>query len=228
MTGSDTPPPDASSASSSEKAKEQPPWWRDHSRRTADCTLALAAGTIALAIFSLIQISDTRKALHVTERAYITVGSPTLDATTKFITLFLSNSGHIPSGNIEVVVHEATMNLSTPNIEANIFDAVEYHWKRHRLSGIPPSINFMGLMVPAPQFSEDKFTPQGAYQAVVVAGSVSYSDGFPDDGPQTWPFCFGSVYHLTLKQIFLVPCDPGLVIPQMENHDGYPSHEASN
>jgi hypothetical protein len=89
------------------------PWWRDHPRRTADSTIVLAIGTIALAIFSLCQVQATKTALQVTERAYITIGSPTLDTTMKIANFFLSNTGHIPSGKIEIVVHEATMNSLT-------------------------------------------------------------------------------------------------------------------
>jgi hypothetical protein len=93
---------------------------------------------------------------------------------------------------------------------------------------MPPSTNTFAIMVPVPQFSEDKFTAQGAYQQLIVAGRVPYDDGFPDDGPETSPFCFGSIYHLTFKQIIWVPCDPELVIPKMEHHDGYPGNEAND
>jgi hypothetical protein len=229
VTGSETQAPNPSPIPSKEKVKTQAQtWWSDHARRTADCTLLLASGTIALAIFSLIQISETRTALHVTERAYVTAGSPTLDPTTKFITFLLNNSGHIPSGKVEIIVHEATTNATIPNAEGNIYNSVEYHWKRHKFSLMPPSTNSFAIKAPVPQFSEDKFTVQGAYQQLIVAGRVSYDDGFPDDGPQTSPFCFGSQYHTMLKQIFLVPCDPELVIPKMENHDGYPGNEAKD
>lgn len=233
------PPPQSTTETTRTPAASSPPggenetpkslsWWKDHPRRTADCTLALAAGTIALAAFALFQMRAADTALHVTERAYITVGSPTLDPTTKFINFLLSNNGHIPSGNIEIIVHEATMNTSRPNVAPNINEAVEYHWKRHKLTGLPPGPNFFGMKVPIREFSEDKFKPEGAYQAVLVAGRVRYDDGFANDGSQTWPFCFQSQYQTILKQIFLVPCDPDPVIPLMEKRDGYPNNEASD
>jgi hypothetical protein len=101
---------------------------------------------------------------------------------------------------------------------------VEYHWKRHKLSGSPPGVNFFGLKVPIPEFSQDKFKTEGAYQAVMVAGRVFYDDGFSNYRSQTWP----SQYHTILKQIFLVPCDPARVIPLLEKRDGYPNNEASD
>jgi hypothetical protein len=65
-----------------------------------------------------------------------------------------------------------TMNLSKPNAEANVSDAMEYHWKRHKLSGLPPGVNLFGVKIPVREFSQDKFKPEGAYQVVVVAGRV--------------------------------------------------------
>jgi hypothetical protein len=117
---------------------------------------------------------QTKTALHISERAYITVGSPTLDTTTKFANFLLSNNGHIPSGNIEIIVHEATVNSSIPNAPPNIATAVEYHWKRHKLSPMPPSNNAFGIQVPLREFAQDKYTTQGAYQGVLIAGRVFY------------------------------------------------------
>lgn len=170
---------------------------------------------------------QTKAALHVAERAYITTDTPTLDPATKFINFFVTNSGRIPSGPVETVVHEATVNSSIPNVPPNAAQATEYHWKRHRVASLPPGKDLIGFAVPVRAFDSTKFTDQGAYQSLVVAGQVTYSDGFPDDSQQQWLFCFQSVYHLTLKRIFLVPCDPERVIPQMEKRDGFPQNEAN-
>ena len=195
--------------------------------------LTLAAvvfyGAVAYCQWRAMTISNeqTKTALHVAERAYITTDTPTFDLTTKFLNFSITNSGHIPSGNIEIAVHEATVNPSIPNLPPDVGNAVEYHWKRHKLSSLPPGKGSV-LLVPIRAFSEDKFTPQGAYQAILVAGRVGYYDGFPDDPLQQWSFCFQSVYHLTLTKIFLVSCDAELVIPQMKNRDGYPRNEAND
>jgi hypothetical protein len=156
----------------------------------------------------------------MSQRAYITVGSPKLDQDTKkFATFFLSNSGHMPSGPIEAVVHEATVNLSVPNSKPDIQTAVEAAWKRHSLAPLPPGQDLFAIQVPVREFSESRFTSQGAYQTVLIAGRITYNDGFPDDSQQEWPFCFQSVLNLKL---FFAPCDARLVIPQMEARDGYP------
>jgi hypothetical protein len=171
---------------------------------------------------------QTKTVFHISQRASITTGPPKLDPATKFATFFLSNVGHMPSGPIEVAVHEATVNSSVPNSKLDIKTAVEYGWKRHKLAPVPPGQDLFGLSVPVREFSEAKFTPQGAYQSILIAGRVTFGDGFPDDGQQEWPFCFQSVYHLVLKQLFFVPCDAGVVIPQMEDRDGYPNNEQND
>jgi hypothetical protein len=176
----------------------------------------------------LVSNEQTRTALHVTERAYITTGRPTLDQTNKAISFFINNKGHIPSGNIEIIVHEATVNSSVPNVNPDISKSGEYYWQRHHLAPLPPGDDAFGLAVPVRAFDASKYTLDGVYQSILVAGQISYFDGFPDDGSQQWLFCFETVYHLILKQIFVVPCEPEKVIPQMENRDGYPRNETVN
>jgi len=169
---------------------------------------------------------NATRALHVSERAYITTDGPVLDPTTKFVTMGLINDGHIPCPHSETVAHEATVNMPVLNVAPDIKDAVEFHWKSNR-GPISPGRNLVTLAIPT-AFSESKFTPQGAFQAILIAGTVTYEDGFADDGPQQWAFCFQSVYHLTLKKIFWVACDPTIVLPQMEKLDGYPNNEQQN
>jgi hypothetical protein len=202
---------------------------------TAAATVVLAGATVILAIFthtdSADQLATMRgqlSAMKIGQRAYVTAGSPQLDAGSKTVTFYLSNGGRMPSGPIEAVVHEATVNSASPNLKPDPRNAVEYHWKRSKLAPMPAGLDLFGLVVPVPDFSEQKFTPEGAYQAMLIAGRLTYSDGFPDDGQQEWPFCFQSVYHLALKKIFFVPCEAALVIPRMESRDGYPLNEESD
>jgi hypothetical protein len=63
---------------------------------------------------------------------------------------------------------------------------------------------------------------------MLVAGRVTYDDGFPDDGQQEWPFCYQTNYHVLLKQIVLVPCDAARWIPVLEKRDGYPRNEQND
>jgi hypothetical protein len=202
-------------------------------------TLAVEALTLAAVVFyravaycqwraMIISNEQTKTALHVSERAYITTDTPIFDLTTKTLAFDITNSGHIPSGLIEIIAHESTSNATRATIP-EIASAVEYHWKRHKVAALPPGKGLFSFLVPVHAFSEDKFKPdEGTYQLILVAGKISYYDGFPDDDRQEWLFCFQSVYHLDLKRIVFVYCDPERVIPQMENRDGYPRNEAAD
>lgn len=160
-------------------------------------------------------------ALHVTERAYIVTDGPTLDPGTKFVSIDVSNVGHLPSPDIAIIGHEATINMQIANSTPIVANAVESHWKATN-GPAPPGEKVITLAIPVPAFSESQFRPDGAYQAIFIAGRIGYRDGFPDDPAQEWNFCFQSVYHLVLKKLFWVACDPSVILPQMEKIDGFP------
>jgi len=218
-----------------QRAEEQ--YWKLQLRWQRIGAIATIAAFVAAAIYVCYEKQQVAQAiaanknanswLHVTERAYITTDGPVLDPGTKFATLHLNNDGHLPCPDSETTAHEATVNMSIANAAPNIKEAVEFHWKSTR-GQIPPGQNHVTLAIPVTAFSEAKFGPQGAYQAIFIAGRIKYEDGFPDDPLQKWSFCFQSVYHLTLKQLFWVSCDPSLILPQMEKLDGYPNNEQNN
>ena len=99
----------------------------------------------------IIANQQTKTALHITQRAYITTDSPTFDSATKFINFFISNTGHIPSGQIEITVHEATMNSMVPNVKPDIETAVEASWQRHNIPSLPSGGNLVGFEIPVPE-----------------------------------------------------------------------------
>lgn len=170
-------------------------------------------------------VEQTRTTLHVSERAYLTVSGPTLDFDKGVVALSVSNSGRIPSGDAEIVVHEATINPANSAAEPDLNAAVERHWRRNRFESVAPGTPF-GIVVPIPSFSKAKV--EAATQTIILAGQVSYNDGFPDDPLQQWPFCTQSVRHFVLKQTIWVPCDGRVVLPQMQRLDGYPNNEQAN
>lgn len=64
--------------------------------------------------------NTAEKALHTTERAYVVTGAPVLNASTKIVAMTVINAGHIPSGKVRIVVHEATIPVTPNAYEANI------------------------------------------------------------------------------------------------------------
>jgi hypothetical protein len=177
----------------------------------------------------IIANQQTKTALHVTERAYITAVQPTLDQPGKFIYFYTNNSGHLPSGKIEAVIHEATFNFPATDAPIDTKYAVEYHWKRHKLASLPPGTGLFRFVIPVRSLDDVKLSSaQGAYQTIFVAGSITYGDGFSDDPEQTWQFCFNTRFSIPLKTTLMVACDADQMIPLMEKLDGYPNNESTD
>jgi len=62
-------------------------------------------------------------------------------------------------------------------------------------------------------------------QLILIAGQVSYNDGFDGSTQHRWLYCFRSLYVLRIKQLIMTPCDPDVFIPKLELLDGYPNNE---
>jgi len=164
-------------------------------------------------------------ALHVSERAYVSVEFPMLDREKMTLSVPLNNSGRIPSGSAEVVIHEMTADKTSDGRAATI---VECHWKRNKLNPIVPGSSLTGrdnpvLLVPLRDASLEKILTNS--QIVIIAGWITYNDGFPDDRTETKTFCSQTMYHLIQKELAWISCDPTSIIPQIETKDGYPNNE---
>ena|ERR1700733_3138635 len=164
--------------------------------------------------------ADTAKdALHISERAYVSVGSLQLDTAKSLISVAIANSGHIPSGKVEIVSYEVTFNPDKPLQGGTSF---KYIVERHKgithftsiSPGIPPLV---GMIVPVPQMST-KLLNSGM-QKIMVVGMISYNDGFPDSPLQRSAICNATVYHLVAKTVYLTPCDAAVELPNFEALD---------
>jgi hypothetical protein len=123
-------------------------------------------------------------------------------------------------------VHAATLNSEiSNNFNLETGTPVELGWRRHRISPLPPGKDLITIAIPLHEFAEARYTPKGVFQIILVVGRVAYGDGFPDDGEQEWLFCYQTVYHTSLRKIFLVPCDAAHWLPVLEKRDGYPNNE---
>jgi hypothetical protein len=165
---------------------------------------------------------QTKIALHISERAYINIGGPIFDFDKGVVGLPINNAGRIPSGEVETVVHEATVVQADTKALPLIKNIVGKYWLRSTFSSISPG-NPINIAMTVRAFS--KAQVETGEQIVLIAGSVRYNDGFPDDPRQEWPFCMQSVRHLVLKQTIWTPCDHKTMIPVLEGLDGYPNSE---
>lgn len=182
----------------------------------------------AIAAFQYCQMRVSNRnallALHVSERAYITLGFPTLDQQTNFLKMQISNLGHIASSSQTMVIHQATIKLPNSTTAPDIKNAIDCHGEGHWFGPIPPGNNLAAVQIPAIKVSLADFAVGS--EVLWVAGTVTYGDGFPDDGPQEWSFCFQSGYHSILKEAYWTDCDPSVILPQIQKCDDYPKGAA--
>jgi hypothetical protein len=166
--------------------------------------------------------STAKDTLHVSERAYITTGSPTLNLDTKSASIPLINSGHIPSGTVEIVVHEATIPAVRGGV-SSITPVIEQHWQQWNEVSIPPGPSLYAVNMPIPQIVTEQFN-QGQQQ-VFLAGTLTYFDGFTNTPQQIWAFCYAALYFEALKRTNWTPCDPVLYIKELSAGDRYSQNE---
>ncbi len=158
--------------------------------------------------------------LHVTERAYIAIDEPTIDVQQKVVTLPIFNVGHIASGEVQVVVHQAITNVTNPP-SVSLPNAIVIWQKHHFDSAIPGK--HLSILVPFATMRPEILN--NGHQAIYVAGTVAANDGFPDTPPQTGTFCFMTKFIPILGHVELSPCDAASLLPLMEAIDGYPNNE---
>lgn len=162
--------------------------------------------------------------LNVSERAYIVTGAPTLDISGN-VAIPVLNDGHVPSGKVHFVVHEATIELPDPSAPTMKIIPSESHWKHYDVDSIPVAGESPAytVNVPLPAFIANKFN--AGLQQVVIVGVISYNDGFAESDDQEWHFCDHSSFNPRMKQTQWIPCDWNQFIAELISSDHYPSNE---
>ena len=160
--------------------------------------------------------------LHVTERAYIAIDEPAINVQQKIITLPVFNVGHIASGAVEVLVHQAVANVTDALAPVPASNA-SGTWQKHRFQSLTPG-KHLSILVPfAMMRAEDLNT---GHQAIYIAGTVTANDGFSDTPPERSTFCFSTKLIPVFGHVELAPCDAASLLPLMEKIDGYPNNES--
>ncbi len=185
---------------------------------------ATASSIVADATKSAAQTAD--QTLHVSQRAYITTGSPDLDLGRGMVHVPLLNGGHIPSGPINVILHEITYSYPTPDRVGVQSTSSERHWNQQGLPAVPPGIAPFRYSTTIP--SAVSVQLQSGLQSVFIAGVVSYNDGFEGTKERYWQFCFNTSLRGTPKELVWVSCDAATILPKMIEQDGYPKNEDQN
>ena len=160
-------------------------------------------------------------ALYISERAYIDIFAPVIDISLKSVFLPITNTGHIPSGKIIVEAHQALYNPPRPGVPPDNYP-VEWSWQRTHLDGIPNG-NPVRILVPFKSMDRQRLID--GIEEVIIAGTISYADGFPNTPQATRDFCWRSVNNTTAQYINLSPCDAKTILPILKQLDGYPNNE---
>jgi hypothetical protein len=194
----------------------------DRTKIIAEQAIIQAQSAIVAADASRSTAKTAINTLHVSERAYVVAGAPQLVIDRKMIALPLQNNWRIPSGPVELVAHELTVEADPAAGTTNLAMASEIHWKRSKFQTIIPNVPFL-VEVPVAKMNPDQM--RNGHQLVLIAGSISYRDGFEDTPTANWTFCVQSILHTTLKELTLTSCDPAEYLPKVEMLDGYPRGE---
>ena len=156
--------------------------------------------------------------LHVSQRAYISSGTPQIDISMKGMTIPFINSGHIPSGPIDIVLYDVIYSWTSPENSGStnpVHQGTPHRSKKHFASianGLP-----LAILAPIRDFSEDKL--KNGLQGIKVVGIATYDDGFHNTPKQHSLFCEHTVYRMIEKQTLIEPCDPSVELPQLESLD---------
>ena len=185
-----------------------------------DLVQARAAEASAKAAATAADIAG--QTLHVSERAFLTLGVPVDDFTHNRTNVPIVNSGHIPSGPVTLIVHEATFRVDDP--KATFIPAaavIEKHWRKTAYETIPNG-NLISAEVHLPAVVEDQV--KTGKQVVAIAAVMTYNDGFPNTQEQRWVFCDQSGFDSNLRIFLSRPCDDAnLLLHDLIQIDGYPN-----
>jgi hypothetical protein len=214
-------------ASETQSLAEQTKSLADRMKDQADQTKVIARQAITQANAAKSAAETANKAMHISERAYISIGLPILDTATKYITVPVLNTGHIPSGKVVGTIHEITLDGIVPTTaRSSGIHASEAHWKSYELVSVPTTGQTMNFNVAVPALNTDSLNT--GHEEIVVVGIISYNDGFSDDPAQQWSFCEGSALLPPSKNLQWGICDPAMYLPQAIKADRYPDNEYPN
>jgi hypothetical protein len=162
-----------------------------------------------------------KDALHVSERAYLAITGTKFEFASGNIVLTMDNLGHIPTGETEITVFEASANVTDPSIP-NAVSPFEKHWRKTLIFPIPPNTP-TEYRISAKGLTSDAVN--SGHQVARFGGIITYNDGFPDTPQQTERFCFLSVFDFKAKEISIVKCNPAKDLDALIQIVEYPKNE---
>lgn len=194
----------------------------DRMNEQAEQTKIIATQAVVQANAAKSAGETAKEALHISERAYLTLGFPVNDFQNDRIEVAILNGGHIPSGPVTIIVHEATFAIK--NITENFIplsDLIEAHWQTLADSSIPVVQNgsIYQVEIHFPKLVQADLN--AGKQAITALVVMTYNDGFPGTHDQSWTFCDRSTFAATQKLLTMRPCDPNQIMRTLLTADHY-------
>ena len=157
--------------------------------------------------------------LRISQRAYIGAGDPSVLYDPMEMRFQVRNSGHIPTGKVTVITHRAIFFTADPKARSLPFRPVENGWGSSVKRSVMPDSSFEDVS-PFRLFDKDQFL--AGNQILILAGTLEYNDGFPEDGAQQTNFCFQSQRYAASGEHLIVDCDADEIIAKLTLFDRYP------
>jgi hypothetical protein len=156
--------------------------------------------------------------LVISERAYLSHSFAGFDYGKSSIPMNIINSGRIPSGKTTFVTYEATFNLPKMGDPSRFDYIIERHKSTTNFDSIPPGLPAVfGMTFTVAQMSQERLN--NGTQMVMILGTVTYNDGFPNTPIRTYRFCSNSIYQTIAKTVYLAPCNPAKELPKFDALD---------
>lgn len=210
-----------------DRTKELADQMKSQADRTKDLVwqATIQANEAGLAANSARKAADVaEQALHISQRAYLVTGIPTDDLPGRNVRVPIYNAGHIPSGQVRIIIHEVTAIERNPSATTPVGDIIERHWSQASFESVPAfSVGSLyAITVKLPSVVPDALTTGG--QRIVIVAVLTYHDGFPNTPEQTWVFCEASTYASKTREFTMRPCaDPHALLGLLTRLDEYPN-----
>lgn len=164
--------------------------------------------------------ADTAKlALHISEKAILNINKQSIDETIKSFDFGLINVGRVPTGQVNVVVHVAIVEMSPGYLPNYVKNPIEHFWSIITLPYITPGVP---VTIHGAQMEKLKLSLlKEGKQVIITSGIISYNDGFPDTPNIPLKFCYRTAMRLMPKQQEIRACDADAILPQMHELDKY-------
>ena len=164
-------------------------------------------------------VNTAKEALHISERAYLTVDIQGIDYAARRAKILITNTGHIPPGRVKTTVHEATVARSP--VEEPPYRALpteEMHWTEDVTDNF--STKDLAVVVRIPMLNKDRI--ENRKQKVFIVGQTVYNDGFPKTTDKITPFCFTTDVRSVPGTVVWYPCDWKTEVNISKKLDLYP------